>query len=139
MPGSPKWSLSLKFPHQNPVYASPPPACATCPTHVILLYFITQTISGEEYISLSSFLFSFLHFLITSSLLGPNILLNTLFSNTLSLHSSLNDSDQFSHPYKTTGKIIVLCILIFKFLIATWKTKDSAPNDSRHSLTKICS
>ena len=25
MPGSSKWSLSLKFPHQNPVYASPLP------------------------------------------------------------------------------------------------------------------
>ena len=25
MPGSPKWSLSLRFPHQNPVYASPFP------------------------------------------------------------------------------------------------------------------
>jgi hypothetical protein len=24
-PGSPKWSLSLRFPHQNPVYASPIP------------------------------------------------------------------------------------------------------------------
>ena len=23
-PGSPKWSLSLRFPHQNPVYTSPP-------------------------------------------------------------------------------------------------------------------
>jgi hypothetical protein len=45
---------------------------------------------------------------VTSSLLGPNILLNTLFSNTLSLRSSLNVSDQVSHPYKTTGKIIVL-------------------------------
>ena len=30
--------------------------------------------------------------------------------------SSLNVSDQVSHPYKTTGKIIVLYILIFKFL-----------------------
>ena len=48
--------------------------------------------------------------------LTPNILLNTLFSNTLSLRSSLNVSDQVSHPYKTTGKIIVLYILIFKFL-----------------------
>jgi hypothetical protein len=48
---------------------------------------------------------------IVSSLLGPNILLNTL-----SLHSSLNVSDQVSHPYKTIGKIIVLYILIFKFL-----------------------
>jgi hypothetical protein len=40
--------------------------------------------------------------------LGPNILLSTSFSKTLSLHSSLNVSDQVSHPYKTTGKIIVL-------------------------------
>jgi hypothetical protein len=32
------------------------------------------------------------------SLLGPNILLNTLLSNTLSLQSSLNFSDQVSHP-----------------------------------------
>jgi hypothetical protein len=24
-PGSPKWSLTLRFPHQNPVYASPLP------------------------------------------------------------------------------------------------------------------
>jgi hypothetical protein len=44
------------------------------------------------------------------------ILLSTLFSNTLSLRSSLNVSDQVSHPYKTRGKTIFLCILIFKFL-----------------------
>jgi hypothetical protein len=50
------------------------------------------------------------------SLLTPNIFLNILFSNALSLRSSINASDQISHPYKTTGKIIVLCILIFKFL-----------------------
>jgi hypothetical protein len=31
-----------------------------------------------------------------------------LFSNTLSLCSSLNVTDQVSHPYRTTGKIIVL-------------------------------
>src|SRR5215469_8203726 len=59
-------------------------------------------------------LLNFLHSPVTSSLLGPNTLLNTLFSNTLSLRSSLNVSDQVSHPYKTTGKIIVLYILIFK-------------------------
>jgi len=28
-----------------------------------------------------------------------------MFSNTLSFLSSLNVSDQVSHPYKTTGKI----------------------------------
>ena len=35
----------------------------------------------------------------TSFLLGPNILLNTMFSNTVSLLSSRNVSDQVSHPY----------------------------------------
>ena len=92
------------------------PTHTTCPAHVIVLDFITHTILGKEYRSLSYSLCSFLHSLVTSSLLGSNILLNTLFSNTLNLRSSLNVSDQVPHPYKTTGKIIVLYILIFKFL-----------------------
>jgi hypothetical protein len=53
---------------------------------------------------------------ITSSLLRPNILLRTLFSNTLSQCSSLNVRDQFLHPYKTTGTTMVLYILTFTFL-----------------------
>jgi hypothetical protein len=36
-PESPKWSLSLRFPNQNPVYASPVPIRATCPAHLTLL------------------------------------------------------------------------------------------------------
>jgi hypothetical protein len=79
-------------------------------------HFITRTILGEEYKSFSSSLCNLLHSSVTSSLLGPNILLNTIFSNTLSFLSSRNVRDQVSHPYKTTGKIIVLYILIFKFL-----------------------
>jgi len=71
---------------------------------------------GNEYRSLSSSLCNFLHSPVTSSFLGPNTLLNTLFSNTLSLLSSLNDSDQFSHPCRTTGNIVVLYILVFNFL-----------------------
>ena len=51
-----------------------------------------------------------------ASLLGPNIGLRILFSNTLSLDSSLNVRDHAKHPYSTTGNIIVLYILIFKFL-----------------------
>ena len=89
---------------------------ATCHAHLILLDFITSTVLGEQYRSLSSSLCSFLHSPVTSSPLGPNILLNTLFSSTLSLRSFLNVSDQVSHPYQTTGKIILLYILIFKFL-----------------------
>ena len=63
---------------------------ATYPAHIILLDFITRTILDEEYRELSSSLFNFLPSPVTPSLLDPNILLNTLFSNTLSLCFSLN-------------------------------------------------
>jgi len=101
---------------------SPPKPC-TClfsppmhhmPCYLILLDFITCTTLGEQYRSLSSSLCSFLHSPVTSSLLGPSILFNTLFSNTFSLHSSLNVSDQVSHPYKTTGKITHVPLLLLR-------------------------
>ena len=91
------------------------PIRATWPAHLILLHFITRTILGEEYKSFSSSLCNLLHSPVTSSFLGPNILLNTMFSNTLSFLSSRRVSDQVSHPYKTIGKIIVLYTLIYKF------------------------
>ena len=45
------------------------------------------------------------------SLLGPNIFLSTIFSNTFSLCFSLNVRDQGLHPYVTTGKIIVFTVV----------------------------
>ena len=101
---------------------SPPKPCihlsspirATCPAHLIL-DFLTRTIFVDEYGSLRSSLYSFLHSPITLTLLGPNIH-NTLFSNTLSQRYSFNVSDQVAHPYKTTGKITILYILIFVLL-----------------------
>ena len=70
---------------------------ATCPAHLILLNFITCTVLGGEYRSLSSSLCNFPHSPVTPSLWGPNIFLDTLFSNTLRLCSSLNVSDQVSY------------------------------------------
>jgi len=109
--GSSQWSLSLRFPHQNSVDASPLLIRATCPTHLIVLDFITRTILGDQCRSLSSSWCSFPHSLGTSSLLGPSILLKHPQPS-----SSLNVSDQDSHPHTTTCNIIVLYILIFKFL-----------------------
>jgi hypothetical protein len=61
---------------------------ATCPAHLILFGFTTRTIVDEEY-RLLNWLWSFLHSPVTPSLLGPNILLNALFSNlSLRFHTS---------------------------------------------------
>jgi len=40
MPGSCKWFLSLRFPHQNPQYASP----HTCPTQIFLIDLMNKKI-----------------------------------------------------------------------------------------------
>jgi len=86
-PGFSKRSISLRFPHLSPKRA-------TCPTHIILLDWITRTIFCEAFRLLSSSLSSFLDSTVTSSLLGLNILLSILFSNPLSLRPSHNVSDQ---------------------------------------------
>jgi hypothetical protein len=62
------------------------------------------------------FLIVQLYSLVTLSNFGPNILLRILFSGTINLCSSLNVRDQVLHPYKTTGRIMVLYILTFTFL-----------------------
>ena len=47
-PRSPQWSLSLRFPHQEPIHPLSSPIRATCPAHLSFLDFITRTIWGEE-------------------------------------------------------------------------------------------
>ena len=98
---------------------------ATFPVHPILLALITRTTSGEEYRSWSSSLCSLSHSPVTSSLWGTNDFFRTLnvFPNTLILRSSLKVGDPVSHPYKTTGKIIVLHILMFIFSESKLETK----------------
>jgi hypothetical protein len=81
------------------------PISATCPAQLILVDSFTQSVLDEEYRSLSTSLYSLLHYHVSTSFLGPNILLHTLISNTLSLHSSLNVCGQVSYPYKEQEKL----------------------------------
>ena len=98
-PRSSQWSPSLRFPHQNPI--QPPLLNDTrhMPSQSYSSRFYHHTILGEQYKSFSSSLCNLLLSPVTSPLLGPYILLNTKFSNTLSLLSSHNVNDQVSHPY----------------------------------------
>jgi hypothetical protein len=100
----------------------------TYPAHLILLDLIALIIGhfGEEYEFWKS-LCIFLQPHVTSSLFGPNVLLSTLFSNTLNLCSSLNVREEFSHPYKTTGKTIVETEMSVNFY---WTTRRNIPEDS---------
>jgi len=106
-----KRSLSLRFPHQNLVYASPLPHTRymSHPSHYSRCDH--PKILGEQYRSLSSSLCSFLH----TSLLGQNILLSTLFANTPNLNHPSIWASKF-HTHTKQVNIMVLDILTFKFL-----------------------
>jgi hypothetical protein len=106
--------LLLRFPHQNPVYTSPLPHMCYMPrpSHSSPFDYYNNVGWGVQVIKLIK-LCSCLHSPVTSFPVGPNIFLSILFSNTLSLRFSLKVSNQISYPYKTTGRIIVLHILIF--------------------------
>jgi hypothetical protein len=92
-PGSFKWSPSLRFPYYNPV-------CTSSLHHTCYISCPSQSSwldhPNDIWWGIQSFLYVVFYILVTSSLLGPNILLSTLFSKTLSLYSSFSVSDQLS-------------------------------------------
>ena len=82
---------------------------AICPAHLNFLHLITLTTLGERNKLWSSSLWSLLHSPF-SYLLGTNIRLGILFSNTLSLHSSLNARD---HASQHIAQLAILLFCIF--------------------------
>ena len=68
----------------------------------------TQTTSNVEQRSWRSVLSKFFHPPVISSVFGQNIFLITPISNIFNLCSSVNLEGQVSHPYATSGLIIVL-------------------------------
>ena len=76
--GLPSGLLPSGFPTKTLYTHFSSPIRATCPVHLILLDFITLTILGEEYKPFNSSLCNLLHSPVTSSFLGPNILLKLL-------------------------------------------------------------
>jgi hypothetical protein len=100
-PGSSKWPLSIRFPHQNPLNTSPLPHMCymSRPSHSSRFDHPINIWLGLQIIKF--LIMFFLHSPVTSSLLGPNSLLSALFSDAFSLRFSLYVIDQVSQPYKT--------------------------------------
>jgi len=97
--GIPSCPFPLRFPTKTLYTPHLSPIRETFPVHLILLDFITRITLVKSTDQLSSSLSSFLHSSVVSSVLGPNILLVTLFSDTFSIRSSLNVSNHVSRPY----------------------------------------
>ena len=116
-PRFPERSLSLWFSNQDPTrhHLLPHTSRMHSPSRSSRFYHPHNIWWGVQQFS-SSFC-NLLHFPVTSSLLGPNILLNTIFSNTFSFLSSLAVSDQASKlSWRKCRKIIAF----FKFAVSPW-------------------
>jgi hypothetical protein len=110
--GFSKWSLSLKFPHQNLVYTSP--LSRTChmprPSHSSRFYHPNNVWWGVQVTELLIMSFSALPFYLVP--------LRRKYSPQHPIIKHPQPTflpqceDQVLHPYNTTGKIIVLYILI---------------------------
>ena len=84
-PGSSKWSLSLRISHRNPICTYPLPHTYYWPRQFHFFEFDHPNNIWWEVRIIKLLITLFLQSTVTSSLLGPSIPFNTLFSNTLNL------------------------------------------------------
>ena len=118
------WSLFFGFPHKHYVFSLVSHTChMTHPSHSSLFDHPNCILCGVQMMKLLTVRAPQVP--LTSTLLGPDIFLSTLFSSALCLCSFLNVGDQVLHPYKTTGKIIVLyilsCPLLGPHIVIMWR------------------
>ena len=98
------------------------PLCATCSTHLILLNLITWIIFGGEYRSVSYSLCSFLHSCYLVPFRPKYSPQHPILKYPQPMFLPRSKRPNFA-PIKTTGKITVLYILIFKFLDSNLEDK----------------
>ena len=114
-PGSSNYLFPSGFPTKSLYTPHVFPIRTTCPAHLIILDFIIRTVVGEEYRSLNTSLYSFLHscyLVLLSPRYYPQHPIRKHPQPTF-LHQCERPS--FT-PIQATGKIVVLYILIFIFL-----------------------
>jgi hypothetical protein len=131
-------SLSLRFPHLNPIYTSPLPHTCYMPRQFHSSRFDhPNNIWWEQIVK----------FLVMYSSLLPYYLV-PLKSKYSPQHPILRTPQptflascerSIFISIQKLGKIIFLYILIFIILLTNKKTKDSVPKDSKHSLTSVFS
>jgi hypothetical protein len=108
-------SLLLAFPPVPYMHSSSSHSCYMfCPSQPPSLDHSNYILRQAQ--ALNHLIMQFSQISVTSPLYSSNMLLNTLFSNTLESILFLNVRDQFSHRDRTTGKIVILYTLICMFL-----------------------
>ena len=129
-----------RFPHQNPVCNFPQSQTSHMPRPSQSCLFVHPHLIWRGVQIIKFFIMCLLQSPVTSSYLDTNIFLSTLFSNILSLCSSLNISVQVSHPYKI---LLLLLLLLLSSLLYHNKcdVRSSAQNnlpDAIHNSLSAC-
>jgi hypothetical protein len=117
-----EWSLTFRVSNRKSYNYFSFPSCALHASPVPSLY---ERFNANLW---SSSLCNYVRSSFRWSQLSPNILLSSLFSNTLSLYPSFNVRDQVSHPYRTSGQNYI-CIAYMYLSLRFWCQSERQVSD----------